>query len=316
MNSITNIKINYMILEQILRVTGTYKNLCDEYKNLHGIFAEEYKDAKKDKDAEEDKNNGKKYFIREHDILDELFKLAKTGDINSLFGNDTARDIVLEFIINFTGVPLKYWLGEERIKLDIVRDLGENESLHLDDASIDTVDLSKDGYDKNISESAYHGVLYQEQLKNPLHLDYEGIYLSVSRKEEASDDEIEEAENIVESLYSLKGLLKVLLLNMTGEIELIDKSNISKADKWKPYINELKEPTEHGITYCPKFIEIRNEPVETEEGLVETEEGLVQTIIRNIFDLGYVFTFRDELKKKFKIKVPPKKLKLNIEKKK
>lgn len=257
----TNIKINYMLLEQILRVTGTYKNLCDE-----------------------------------HEFLDVIFKKAKTGDMDSLFRDDNARNTALGIIEDITGVPKKYWSGEERIKLNIVLDIGENEELNLDGGeSIDTVNIENDSpfYDKEEDYGhAYHGKLYQEQLKNPMHLEYDEIYKVVFGKE-APDDEVEEIIETIESLYSLRGLLTVILLNMADEIELIDKTNIYKAERWKPYINELEKPTDHGITYSPKFIEIR--------------EGLVQTIIRNIFDLGYVFTYRDESKKEFKINIPKQK---------
>ncbi|SKA98625.1 hypothetical protein SAMN05443428_13021 [Caloramator quimbayensis] len=249
MNNITNIKINYMILEQILKVTGTYKNLCDEYE-----------------------------------FLDVIFKQAKTGEIDSLFKNDDARDTAFGIIENITGVPAKYWLGEERIKLGI---RCTNANLNCDGESIDTVDLENDRpfYDKEENYGhAYHGKFYQEQLKNPLHLEPDEIYKAVFGKE--MPDENEEITETIESLYSLRGLLTVILLNMADEIELIDKANVYKRTKWVPYIKKIRKTTKHGITYSPKFVEIR--------------KGLVQTIIRNIFDLGYVFTFRD-LDKEFKI---------------
>lgn len=262
MSTITNIKVNYMLLEQILRVTGTYKNICDEYKNLHG-----------------------------YDFIDDMFKRAKTGDINPLFQDDTARDIILGIIENITGLPAKYWSGEERIKLGI---RCKNEDLNYDGESIDTVDLSDDEKYVNIEEeenketrkikkirgdgNAYHGLIYQEIMKNPLHLDYNEIYDKVS-SEESSETEIEQGLKTIESLYSLRGQLTVIFLNMADEIELIDNANVYKRTKWEPYIRISSKPTQHGITYSPKFVEIR--------------KGLVQTIIRNIFDLGYVFTFRD-----------------------
>ena len=251
----TNIKINYMLLEQILRVTGTYKNICDE-----------------------------------HEFLDVIFKQAKTGDIDTLFRNEEAKETALEIIENITGVSAKYWAGDERIKLGI---RCKNEKLNDDDSSIDTVDLEND--EKYISEEgeghAYHGILYQEQLKNPLHLDYEELYSKVFKieldedgedkgdEQKAKDNAVEEAVKIIEELYSLRGLLTVILLNMGDEIELIDKANVYRHKSWEPYIRTLKRETQNGITYSPKYIEMR--------------KGVVQTIIKNIYDLGIVFTFRD-----------------------
>lgn len=262
MNTITNIKINYMLLEQILRVTGTYKNLCDE-----------------------------------HEFLDVIFKQAKTGEIDSLFNDDNARDTAFGIIEDITGVSAEYWSGEERIKLGI---RCTNADLNYDGESIDTIDLSEDekyinkemyineetGEEENPVGHAYHGILYQELLKNPLHLDYDEVFDKVNVNNILSEAEIEEAIKTIESLYSLRGLLTVILLNLANEIELIDKANVYKRKKWEPYVNKLKKPTAHGITYSPKFVEMR--------------KGLVQTIIKNIFDLGFVFTFRD-LEKEFKI---------------
>lgn len=238
----SNIKINYMLLEQILRVTGTYKTIVDE-----------------------------------HEFLDVIFKQAKTGNIDTLFRNKEAKETALEIIENITGIHAKYWDGKERIKLGIRCKIKE---LNYDGESIDTVDLDND--EKYISEDgeghAYHGILYQEQLKNPLHLDYEELYFKVSKKE-SSENEIEEAVKVIESLYSLKGLLTIILLNMGDEIELIDKANVYRHKSWEPYIRTLKKETQNGITYSPKYIEMR--------------KGVVQTIIKNIYDLGIVFTFRD-----------------------
>lgn len=272
MNNVTNIKVNYMILEQILRVTGVYKTLCDE-----------------------------------HEFLDVIFKQAKVGKLDDLFKDDNAREIALGIIENITGVSAKYWSGDERIKLGI---RCNNEDLSLDDESIDTVDLEKDnpyfekiesddklndiveheGENTTIYKGEIHnypyGKLYPEQLKNPLHLDFDEICDKVS-KIELSESEIEEAIKIIETLYSLRGLLIVLLINMANEIEIIDKANVYKHKKWEPYIRILEKPTKHGITYSPRFIEIR--------------KGLVQTIIKNIYELGIVFPFRD-LDKEFIIK--------------
>ena len=256
MNVKTNVKINYMLLEQVLRVTGTYKNLCEEYE-----------------------------------YLDYIFKKTKTGKMADLFKSNEAFNDVLEFLEKITGVPKKYWAGDERIKLGIRYN---NDELNYDGKSIDTVDLADDaqyinnatyinsetGEDEAATGHAYHGVLYQEILKNPLHLDYEEIYIKVNGNE-SSEDEILEGEETVETLYSLRGLLSVILINMAlaDEIELIDKANVYQRTSWEPYMRHLKKPTQHAITYSPKYIEIR--------------KGLVQTMIKNILDLGYVVTFRD-----------------------
>ena len=251
LNKITNIKVNYMLLEQIFRVTGVYKTLCDE-----------------------------------HEFLDVIFKQAKTGKLDDLFTDNNARETAIGIIENITGVSAKYWSGDEKIKLGI---RCNNEDLNYDEESIDTVDLVNDNpyFDKIEGVNYPYGILYTEQLKNPLHVDYEDIYSKVSKKEEASESEIEEAIKKIGDLYSLRGLLVVLLINMADEIELIDKANVYKHISWKPYIRILEKPTKHGITYSPRFIEIR--------------KGLVQTIIKNIYDLGIVFTFRD-LDKEFIIK--------------
>ena len=74
MNNITNIKVNYMLLEQILRITGVYKTLCDE-----------------------------------HEFLDVIFKKAKIGKLDNLFKDDDARETALGIIKNITGVSTKYW---------------------------------------------------------------------------------------------------------------------------------------------------------------------------------------------------------------
>jgi len=128
-------------------------------------------------------------------------------------------------------------------------------------------------------------------LKNPLHLDYEELYSKVFKieldedgedkgdEQKAKDNAVEEAVKIIEELYSLRGLLTVILLNMGDEIELIDKANVYRHKSWEPYIRTLKRETQNGITYSPKYIEMR--------------KGVVQTIIKNIYDLGIVFTFRD-----------------------
>lgn len=270
----TNIKINYMLLEQILMVTGTYKNICNE----------------------------------QHEFLDVIFKQAKTGEIDSLFKDEKgvfnvdAKNIAFDIIENLTGVSRKYWSGQERIKLSM---RCKHEDLNSDGGSINTVDLKND-YIPNVEDEdieiykdeitgkkrkrgyAYHGKFYQEQLKNPLHVEFDDIYEKVTGLEvTGKEDNIQEIENlnVIKSLYSLRGLLTVLLLNME-EIELIDKANIYKHSKWEPYIKKSNKLTQHGVIYSPKYVEIR--------------KGLVQTIIKNLLDLGYVFTFRD-LDKEFKI---------------
>lgn len=247
-----------MLLEQILRVIGLYKNICDE-----------------------------------HEYMDIIFKQAKTGNIQTLFSNKEAENNVFEVLEHISGISRKYWSGQERIKLGI---RSKNKELIEDMESIDTVDLSKD--ERYISEEgeghAYHGILYQEQLKNPLHLDYDKIYSKVSKTESVESEnknkneienkteyKFEEAVKVIESLYSLRGILTVVLLNMSeiGEIEIIDKANVYKHKSWEAYIRILKEPTQHSITYSPRFIEIR--------------KGIVQTIIKNIYGMGIIVPFRD-----------------------
>lgn len=257
MSKITNIKINYLILEQILRVTGLYKNICDEYESLHG-----------------------------YDFIDDIFKRAKTGDIDPLFQDDTARDIILGIIENITGVPTKYWSGEERIKLSI---RCKNKDLIYDDKTIDTIDL-----DIPVDING----LYQGLLENPLRLSYEDIYSKVTGLEmtsELNNEDENKAMEAIESLYSLSGLIAVILLNMADEknyldeedkknvIEILDKTDVYRNPNWKPYIKSSSKATQQGINYNPKFVEIR--------------KGLVQTIIKNIFKLNIVFTFENYLKK-------------------
>jgi hypothetical protein len=250
MNTNTNIKVNYMILEQIFRITGVYKTLCDE-----------------------------------HEFLDIIFKQAKTGNLYDLFKDDNARETAVGIIENITGVASKYWSGEEKIKLGI---RCNNEDLNYDGESIDTVDLANDNpyFDKIQGVNYPYGIFYPELLKNPLHVDHEDIYFKVSKQEETSESGLEEAVKNIGDLYSLRGLLTVILINMADEIELIDKANVYKHSAWKPYIRILEKPTKHGITYSPRFVEIR--------------KGIVQTIIKNIYELGITFTFRD-LDKEFLI---------------
>lgn len=237
-----NIIINYLLLEQILRITGTYKNVCNE-----------------------------------HEFLPEIFKQAKTGDINSLFQDDNTKDTALGIIENLTGVPTKYWDGSEGVRLGTrLTDV----NLSYDGDSIDNANIG----------SKTEKEFYDEHLNNPLHLDYEAAYEKVTGLKIGQDliKEAEHIDKVIPSLYSLKGLITVLLINMeeASIVELIDKANIYKHSKWEPYIRNSSKPTKDGITYSPKYVEIR--------------KGLVQTIIKNLLDLGYMFTFRD-LDKEFKI---------------
>lgn len=230
-----NIIINYLLLEQILRITGTYKNICNE-----------------------------------HEFLPEIFKQAKTGDVNPLFQNNNAKDTALGIIERLTGVSTKYWSGQESIKLGIrIKDI----DLSYDGLSIDTANLGQ------TSEKEF----YDEHFKNPLHLDYEAVYEKVTGLKIGQDlvKENEHINDIITSLYSLKSLITILLINMeeASIVELIDKANIYKHSKWEHYIRNSSKTTKDGITYSPKYVEIR--------------KGLVQTIIENLLDLGYVFTFRD-----------------------
>lgn len=246
-NKVTNIKINYMLLEQIIRVMGVYKNLSDEYP-----------------------------------FLDVMFKAAKTGEIDSLFSDDGTRDFAFKKIAEITGVPEDYWAGYKRIYLCIGLEV---QDMNFDGETIDTIDLENDAQhiDKAGEGHAYHGLDYQLLLKNPLHLDYDEVYLEVHGSEEG----IDEGTVILEKMYSLRGLITILLINMAeaGEIDIIDKANVYRPTKWKPYIDDLEVPSKCGITYSPKFIKV--------------ESGWLQVIIRSIYSLGYVFTFRDIENKTF-----------------
>lgn len=230
-----NVIINYLILEQILRITGTYKNICEEYE-----------------------------------FLPEVFKQARTGNLNTLFKDDEARDTTFEILERLTGVSSKYWSGEEGIKLGMrLTDM----KLSEDGDSIDNANIGlKAGED-----------FYNEHLNNPLHLNDEATYEKVTglKIEQDTEKENEHLVEIIPNIFSLRGLLTILLINMEDAeiVELIDKANIYKHKKWKDYMRELKEPTKEGITYVPRYVEIR--------------KGLVQTIIKNLLELGYVFTFRD-----------------------
>jgi len=238
-----------MILEQILRITGTYKLICDE-----------------------------------HEFLDVIFKQAKTGEIIKLFKNDEAAETTFSIIEGFTGLPSKYWSGVERIKFGISCSNGK---LNYDSGSINTVDLTNDAPYINEEENighAYHGILYQEQLNNPLHLDYEDLYSKALGKKASKDDNIiEKAIEDIGELYSLRGLLITTLINISEEIDIIEKAHIYKHKKWEDYTTIVHAPKD-GITYSPKFVKF--------------EDGDVKTIIRNIYDLGYVFRFQDIFKDK------------------
>ncbi len=226
-----NIIINYLLLEQILRIIGAYETICDEYE-----------------------------------FLPEIFKQARTGDINSLLQNDGVKDTTFGIIEELTGVSVKYWSGQKRIKLGIRCKNSNLIDYHT--KSIDEINLSNDD-----------GTMYKEIMNNPLSLYYEEVYLSTVGLNRAEvDEEVMEQELvIIDSLYSLRGLITVLLINIkdANGIRLFDKRELLyKHTKWKPYMRELTKPTKHDITYCPKYVEIR--------------KGLVQTIIQNILLTGYV----------------------------
>ena len=215
----------------------------------------------------------------EYDFLPEIFVQARAGDLSPLFKDDEARDTTFEILEHLTGVSNKYWSGDEGIKLGIrLSDIGLSE----DGDSIDNVNIYPNYNDE---EEFYKG-----HLENPLHLDFNILYEKVT-KIKIEQDSVKENEHLVEiipHLYSLRGLLTVLLVNMKDAeiIELIDKANIYKHSKWELYMRNLEEPTKEGITYVPRYVEIR--------------KGLVQTIIKNLLSLGYLFTFRD-LEKEFSL---------------
>jgi len=241
-----NIIINYLLLEQILRIIGAYETICDEYE-----------------------------------FLPEIFRQAKTGDINSLFKDDEVKDTALRIIEDLTGVSTKYWSGQESIKLGI-----RCKVKYLPEENRDKEDIKHKNlcYDGDSIDNANIGIkteedFYAEHLENPLHLDYEELYEKVTGLK-IGQDPVKESEHIVgiiRDIYSLKGLIIILLVNIkdANGIRLFDKRELLyKHTKWKPYMRELTKPTKHDITYCPKYVEIR--------------KGLVQTIIQNILLTGYV----------------------------
>lgn len=238
MSTSTNIKINYMIIEQILKATDFYKNL-----------------------------------VNEHEFFGLIFEQAKTGEIKSLSKDKGKRQVVFNKLADLTGLSNDYLSGDERIKLDIKC---INKDLNYDDQSIETIDLDNDQnfIDEHGNEGhVYQGILYNKLLKNPLHLDYKEVYYkAISTELDNGKYEIEQGLKDIESLYSLRGLLMVILLNMTNELEFIDKADVFYDNKWDPYIIELNKPTDPFIAYSPKFVEIK--------------KGLVQSIIMNLFDLG------------------------------
>ena len=106
MSIITNIKINYMIIEQILRVTGFYKNL-----------------------------------VNKHEFFDVTFKQAKNGEIDYLYRDEETREVIFEKLTDLTGLSKEYLSGDKRINLDIKC---INKDLNYDGESIETIDLSND----------------------------------------------------------------------------------------------------------------------------------------------------------------------------
>lgn len=103
----------------------------------------------------------------------------------------------------------------------------------------------------------------------------------MSAKEEA---ELTKNINIIKEIHSLKGLLTIILINMRDDVELIDKANIYKHSQWA---DSMVEDTGSKNSYRPKFIKFGN--------------GNIQTIMQSIFEMGFVFSFRDLFGKEFKI---------------
>ena len=209
----TNILINYTILEKIIRLTGNYKNICDdnEYPNMPSIFG-----------------------------------MLRSGELVKFISNDKNR-VVLPILTEITGISEKYWTGEKRLTLGI---RGNKDIVYYD--TISTVEKI------NNSEEL------KEYMKNPLGLAVEELYRRVNKiysddifvntsSKDIFDQEYEDAVynelDIIQSIYSLTGLIKILLINMeeNGTISLIDKANIYKASKWDKYIRKLDRQMEQGI---------------------------------------------------------------------
>ncbi len=235
----TNIKVNYMILEHVLRVMKYYQLVCDEY-----------------------------------DFLTEIFRRAREGCI------DSAEDIkgtVISTVTSLTGLKETYWEGSKRMSLGI-RCTCPN--LQYDDFTIDNIHLENDtpfmvnrlinNEDVILQQYSNWGTGYKELLDNPLHIDHDELVKLVCKNEDITDeDKVDE----VSKLYSLNGLLSVILLNMSdSEIPASDriylKNNVSIYHKlkWELFIKSSNKQT--SISYCPKYLEIR--------------KGCVQTLIKKL----------------------------------
>lgn len=240
----SNIKINYCLLEEILRLTGTYRYICAEYEFIAGLLVE-----------------------------------ARKGKFSTMFEDEETMELALDVLEKLTGVSEKYWTGERRIKLGVTI-TDKLKAFEIDDQNINKVDLTTD----------YDRLIYKQIILNPLNLDHEELYLNIKdlHRSEIEYEVLEEEALKLKEVYSLKSLLIMRLINMedTETVELIDKANVYRHKKWEPYMKSENRIAKQGNKYSPKYTTFN--------------AGLVQTIIRNILDLGFLYTFRD-LDKEFTI---------------
>ena len=108
----SNIKINYMILERTIRQLGLYTTLCSEDNEEYGF-------------------------------LDTLFSEAKKGRLP--FSNDEVRDIALDRLFELTGVARDYWIGNRRLSLGV--NCKSVLVTNFGDQSLKNIDLTNDNGD-------------------------------------------------------------------------------------------------------------------------------------------------------------------------
>lgn len=240
MINITNIKINYMILERILKVTNKYETLI----------------------------NYERYGFLEFEFLEFVFKWAKTGELYNRFKDEHSRNAVFEKFKEITGVPVEYWAGHERIKLGMrikpEKNFKDKDFVLAQGSIIDNINLDIDAWKE----------LYERVLINPLNINSDDIYRRANKAEQNQDINDDELK-VIDNIYSLDGLITMLLINMSNEIKMIDITALRIDKSWQHYINISRKRTKEGIKYSPKFIEIR--------------KGFVQTIIKNIYEIPIYF---------------------------
>lgn len=243
---ITNIKINYMILEQCLIVPGIMNQLC-KFEEL--VF------------------------------LKKIFKIARKGE---LFKDDRVNDYCTQKITEITGVSSKYWDGTARIKLNI---RCKDKDLVTGD-SINTVEFDE----ITANDMDY----YHKLLSNPLNIEWNYIYQKINNLNISDEtDVITEKSgvfNIIEQIYSLNGLIAIIMYNMSTNgydeslvLRMLKSDLIYKNEAWYQFMRKLDNPTSHGISFCPKYLEINR--------------GLIQKIIVNLNKLDVTFSFNEFIKK-------------------